>query len=254
MLKGTTYMVRPFIEPRNSSSSLARISAGAFQLLVGPASASLVGADEGAVLDPGDVARVGVGPVGTGPLRRVELGEGAGVDQLLAEERVLLVGPVEPVDVVRLAELDHLVDPREQSGVSGGGLHERHVAPPGDRKWVPTTVTTRAAPRQPETVESDPDDRTRSSGAGQTWAVGRPMSTSEPRRTLGGAAVGVEVEVDPLALAQGLEERALERVGGEGELGAVGLVDDDALTRERVEHADDALHDADPTASGPCPP
>src|SRR6476661_6124381 len=41
MLKGTTYMVRPFIEPRNSSSSLPRISAGLFQLLVGPASASL---------------------------------------------------------------------------------------------------------------------------------------------------------------------------------------------------------------------
>jgi hypothetical protein len=31
------------------------------------------------------------------------------------------------VDVVRLAELDHLVDPREQSSISGGGLHERHV-------------------------------------------------------------------------------------------------------------------------------
>ncbi len=42
MLKGTTYMVRPCIEPRNSSSSLPRISTGSFQLLVGPASASCV--------------------------------------------------------------------------------------------------------------------------------------------------------------------------------------------------------------------
>ena len=127
MLNGTTYMVRPRMEPRNSSSSLPRISAGSFQLLVGPASTCVGRADEGAVLDPGDVARVGVGPVGARPLARVELGEGAGVDQLLAQELVLLVGPVEPVDRVRLAELDDLVDPREQSGVPGGGLHERHV-------------------------------------------------------------------------------------------------------------------------------
>ena len=38
------------------------------QLLVGPASTSLLRADEGAVLDPGDVAGVGVGPVAVGPL------------------------------------------------------------------------------------------------------------------------------------------------------------------------------------------
>src|SRR5881392_3346569 len=40
MLKGTTYMVRPRMQPRYSSSSFARISAGSFQLLVGPASGS----------------------------------------------------------------------------------------------------------------------------------------------------------------------------------------------------------------------
>ena len=40
MLKGTTYMVRPFIEPRNSSVRVAFISAGSRQLLVGPASIS----------------------------------------------------------------------------------------------------------------------------------------------------------------------------------------------------------------------
>lgn len=41
--KGTTYIVRPFIAPRNSPFSpwkTSRISAGAFQLLVGPASFS----------------------------------------------------------------------------------------------------------------------------------------------------------------------------------------------------------------------
>ena len=41
MEKGTTYIVRPRIEPRNSSVSVSRISSGSRQLLVGPASRSL---------------------------------------------------------------------------------------------------------------------------------------------------------------------------------------------------------------------
>ena len=40
MLKGTTYMVRPAMQPSKSGCSVARISAGAFQLLVGPASSA----------------------------------------------------------------------------------------------------------------------------------------------------------------------------------------------------------------------
>src|SRR5436190_7429412 len=39
--KGTTYIVRPFIEPSNSSLSTSRISVGSRQLFVGPASSSL---------------------------------------------------------------------------------------------------------------------------------------------------------------------------------------------------------------------
>src|SRR5436190_9810091 len=38
MQNGTTYIVRPFIEPSNFGLSSAFISAGAIQLLVGPAS------------------------------------------------------------------------------------------------------------------------------------------------------------------------------------------------------------------------
>ena len=37
MLNGTTYMVRPFMQPSNRGCSVLRISAGAIQLLVGPA-------------------------------------------------------------------------------------------------------------------------------------------------------------------------------------------------------------------------
>jgi hypothetical protein len=40
MLKGTMYMVRPRMQPLKRPSSLARISFGATQLLVGPASLS----------------------------------------------------------------------------------------------------------------------------------------------------------------------------------------------------------------------
>ncbi len=39
---GTTYIVRPFIEPAKSGSRIARIAFGAIQLFVGPASASSV--------------------------------------------------------------------------------------------------------------------------------------------------------------------------------------------------------------------
>ena len=42
MENGTTYIVRPRIDPLNSSVSLPRISSGSFQLLVGPASDSRV--------------------------------------------------------------------------------------------------------------------------------------------------------------------------------------------------------------------
>ena len=40
MQNGTTHMVRPRMQPRYSSVMVARISAGGFQLLVGPASTS----------------------------------------------------------------------------------------------------------------------------------------------------------------------------------------------------------------------
>ena len=55
-----------------ASCSSARISSGWRQLLLGPASPLVGGADERAVLDAGDVARVGVGPVAVGPLGLVE--------------------------------------------------------------------------------------------------------------------------------------------------------------------------------------
>ena len=75
--KGTTYIVRPFMQPLKRPFSVVPHLAGSRQLLVGPASSSLLGADEGAVLDPGDVGGVGEGEVGVGTLGVGEALEGA---------------------------------------------------------------------------------------------------------------------------------------------------------------------------------
>ena len=58
MLKGMTYSVRPFMQPVKRPVSVAFISAGSAQLLVGPASSLVARADEGAVLDARHVGRV----------------------------------------------------------------------------------------------------------------------------------------------------------------------------------------------------
>mmetsp|Transcript_878 Transcript_878/g.2015 ORF Transcript_878/g.2015 Transcript_878/m.2015 type:complete len:634 (+) Transcript_878:965-2866(+) len=74
-------------------------------------------ADEGAVLDPGDVARVRVGEVAAGAQRRVEFLEGTGRDQLVAEALVLVGAAVTPVDVGGLGEGGNLGHPGNQPGV-----------------------------------------------------------------------------------------------------------------------------------------
>ena len=79
-------------------------------------------ADEGPVLDPGDVAGIGAGEVGVRALGVGEALERAGVDHLLAETVVLLRRPVAPVDRVGLGQLGDLLDPGEQLRVLGRGL------------------------------------------------------------------------------------------------------------------------------------
>ncbi len=90
-----------------------------------------LGADEGAVLDPGDVRGVGGGPVRIRPLRVIQRDERPRLDELLAEVVGLLVGTIEPVDRVGLAELRDLVHPPEQALVAGWCVHgRRHVTAP----------------------------------------------------------------------------------------------------------------------------
>ncbi|GAA3220819.1 hypothetical protein GCM10020256_27190 [Streptomyces thermocoprophilus] len=123
MQKGTTYMVRPRMEPRKrplSPVKISRISAGGLPVVGRAGVLFLLGADEGPVLDPGDVGRVGGRVVGVGALDRVELLEGALGDELLAESLVLGLGSVTPDHVVRLRQFGDLVDPRDQFLMAGG--------------------------------------------------------------------------------------------------------------------------------------
>jgi hypothetical protein len=76
-------------------------------------------ADEGPVLDAGHVAGIRQREVGVRPLGVGEPLERARVHERLAEPVVLLRAPVAPLDLLRLAQGDRLVNPVQQSAVGG---------------------------------------------------------------------------------------------------------------------------------------
>jgi len=82
--------------------------------LVGPASSFFLGADEGAVFDAGHVRRIGPSQEAARALGGVELLEGAGGHELLAQAVVFLLAAVAPVDGVGLAQGGHLSHPMDQ--------------------------------------------------------------------------------------------------------------------------------------------
>ena len=98
MEKGTTYIVRPLIEPLNRSVERAPHLVGIPPVVGRPGVGLERRADEGPVLHPGHVAGVRVGPVAVGPLGVRELGEGPVVHQQLAQPVVLLGRAVAPFD------------------------------------------------------------------------------------------------------------------------------------------------------------
>ena len=161
MEKGTTYMVRPFMQPVKRPLSCWRISAGVTPVVGGAGVDLLLGADEGAVLDPGHVGGVGVGPVAVGPLGVGQLGERAGVDQFLAEAVVLVGRTVAPLDAVRGGQRGHLVDPGQEFACfwrirghrSCVGLHRPAVRPVSVGSnarhvpWVPPNLGARCHSR-----------------------------------------------------------------------------------------------------------
>ena len=79
-------------------------------------------ADEGAVLDPGHVARIRAGQEGARPLGLGEGLEGPRLHQLVAQTGVLLVRSVAPVDRIRGGQLGGFLHPAEQFCVSCGGV------------------------------------------------------------------------------------------------------------------------------------
>ena len=125
MENGTTYMVRPRMQPAKrpveEGAHLGRVTP-----VVGRSGVDLLlGTDVGPVLDPGHVTGVGMGPVAVGSLGVGQLGERAALDQGLTQAVVLVGGTVAPLDAVGRRELGDPIDPGEEFGVRSGGHGER---------------------------------------------------------------------------------------------------------------------------------
>ena len=78
MLKGITYIVRPFIEPSNLGVQRGLHLVRGHPVVRRPGVALVRRADVGAVLDAGDVARMAAGQERIGPQLRVQPDERAG--------------------------------------------------------------------------------------------------------------------------------------------------------------------------------
>ena len=94
---------------------------GRFPVVGRPGVFLALGADEGSVLDPGDVARAAAREIAARPQHRIEPDEGSGGDELLGEALVLGGAAVAPVDVARLGQGGHFGDPLDQPGVTDMG-------------------------------------------------------------------------------------------------------------------------------------
>lgn len=98
-------MVRPFIEPSYRRCSLAYISSGSIQLLVGPASSCFLQQMKVRLSTRGHVAGVGPVKITAGEfflVKLVELSRGA---SLLPQRFQLLLTAVDPNDLVWLGQL-----------------------------------------------------------------------------------------------------------------------------------------------------
>src|SRR5215510_3443639 len=223
MLNGTTYIVRPRIAPRNRRSSVSRISAGSRQLLVGPASISR--SEQMKVRSSTRATSLG------SVWAQNELGRFSG-------SRATKV----PASTsCALSSARSCSDPSNQC-TEAGSSNSVISSTQSSRRWCFVGASTNRVYRRPFRC-SEPCVA-RAGGPGMRSDLG----AREAHVGLGadahgrGAAVAVELEGDALPLSQHAEDRALERVGGEHELGAIGVAHDDALAGLRVVDADDALH------------
>ena len=133
---GTTYMVRPRIEPLNRPgvpSALPvcskRAHLGWIDPVVGRAGIFLARrADEGAVLDAGHVARVAAGQEAVRPLGRVQPLEHAAGHQAGAQAVVLFLRTVAPVHVGSLGQRGDFGHPGDEPSVFDMGGHVEPLA------------------------------------------------------------------------------------------------------------------------------
>ena len=107
----------------------------------------IFGADVGAVLNSGNVARVGPGEVRVGALGFAELAEGALLYQQLAERFVLLGRAVAPDDALGFRHRGDLIDPGDKRCVLGWNCCIGHVleAPKRPRRRARGGALVRAA-------------------------------------------------------------------------------------------------------------
>ena len=115
MQNGTTYIVRPRMQPVKRPPSVSRISAGSTQLLVGPASASVSEQMKVRLSTRATSAGSDFGVEGVRALVRVELGQRAGVDELAGDAVPLLLGAVTPLDPVRASSAPRSPRPRPRA-------------------------------------------------------------------------------------------------------------------------------------------
>ena len=151
MQNGMTYIVRPRMRAAVELGH-DRLHLGRVHPVVGRAGVGLVGrADEGAVLDPGDVGRVGARPEGVRLLARSSRTNVPAVDELVGEPVPLLVGAVAPDDPVGLVSSATSRTQAEQLGWVVGALSRPGTVTGADMfeisSWSALTWTYTAAMR-----------------------------------------------------------------------------------------------------------
>ena len=111
MQYGTTYSVRPLMQPVNSASILACASAGRHPVVVRAGVFAVARADESQVLDAGDVGRTGAVQITIRVGGLVELDKIAAAKHRFDQCRVFGVRPGAPVNRIRLGQSRDLLDP-----------------------------------------------------------------------------------------------------------------------------------------------
>ena len=114
MLKGITYMVRPRMQPLNKPLQLPPHGERVFPVVRGARIVFRKRTDKRPVFHARHIVGRGAGIETARPKFLVQLGECAGLHQLVAELLILGLRAVNPMDACRLAKVCHLLDPADQ--------------------------------------------------------------------------------------------------------------------------------------------